>query len=400
MNLQTKNKPKPNMWVLFAVASIGTLALNIFIPSMPNLVKSLNTTQSMAQLTLTFYLLSLAFAQLVVGPLSDKYGRRPILLLGILVYIIASFSSAFATNVETLIIARIFQAIGGCSGVVITRAIIRDVYSKTQGVVILSYVTAVVTLAPMLAPIIGAFLDQWYGWRASFYFVGAFGIIIAAIALKNLHETNFNLVKKLNIKNIPKQYYSLLREPQYMGYALSVAFNNSVFFAFIAGAPFIVADILHLAPSVYAIYFLFVSGGYMIGNFIAGKFANKISTDSMIKLGIYIMLIGIIVANYCFYIGYSHPIILFGPMGLIAISAGLISPNAIAGLLDVRPDIAGTAAGFSGFLQMTSGALGTFLVGFFHQESGSSMVGFMTIFAVLMTISFYALVGKKGNKHG
>lgn len=397
MNSQTNESPnpKPTIWVLIAVASIGTLALNIFVPSMPNLVKSLNTTQSMAQLTLTFYLLSLAFAQLIVGPLSDRYGRRPILLLGILIYIIASLAAAFAVDIETLITARIFQALGGCSGIVISRAIIRDVYSKSQGVVILSYVTAVVTLAPMLSPILGAYLDQWASWRASFYFVAGFGIFIGLIGLKSLHETNFNLAASLNLSSMPKQYWSLLKQPEYLGYALAVAFNNSVFFSFIAGAPFIIADVMQLSPSIYAFYFLLVSGGYMGGNFLAGHFANKIKTDKMINIGIAIMLIGIIAALYCFTIGYSHPFLLFGPMGIIAISAGLISPNAIAGLLNMRPDIAGTAAGLSGFLQMTSGALGTFCVGAFHQSSGISMVVFMTLFAALMTLSFYILVGRK-----
>ncbi|PCI86413.1 MAG: multidrug transporter [Hyphomicrobiales bacterium] len=400
MNSQTikSTNPKLSIWVLIAIASIGTLALNIFVPSMPSLVTSLSTTQSMAQLTLTFYLLSLAFAQLIVGPLSDKYGRRPILLLGILIYVIASLASAFAINIETLISARIFQALGGCCGIVITRAIIRDVYSKSKGVVILSYLTAAITLAPMLAPILGAFLDQWASWRASFYFVAAFGVLIGLIALKGLYETNFNLTKSMNFSTIPAQYWSLLKEPEFLGYALAVAFNNSVFFSFIAGAPFIIADVMHLGPSTYAFYFLLVSGGYMAGNFLAGRFANKIKTQKMINIGIIIMLVGIMAALYGYSIGYSHPIILFGPMGFIALSAGLISPNAIAGLLNVRPDIAGTAAGLSGFLQMLSGALGTFMVGTFHQQSGFSMVGFMTFFAILMVISFYGLVGRKSNK--
>lgn len=396
MNSQTTESPaaKPNIWVLIAIASIGTLALNIFVPSMPSLVDSLGTTQSMAQLTLTFYLLSLAFAQLIAGPLSDKYGRRPILLLGIIIYIVASLACAFATNIETLIFSRIFQAAGGCSGVVVTRAIIHDSYSKQSGVVVLSYITAVVTLAPMLAPILGAYLDQYYSWRASFYFVSGFGIFIGLIALKSLHETNFNLIKKMNLANLPKQYWLLLKHPEFLGYALAVAFNNSVFFSFIAGAPFIVADVLHLTPNIYAFYFLFVSGGYMLGNFLAGHYANKISTNKMINIGMLIMVLGIFANIYCFYHGYSHPIYLFGPMGFIAISAGLINPNAIAGLLNVRPDIAGTAAGLSGFLQMVSGALGTFMVGFFHSNSGISMIGFMTFFAAAMVISFYFLVGK------
>ena len=155
---------------------------------------------------------------------------------------------------------------------------------------------------------------------------------------------------------------------------------------------------MHLGPSTYAFYFLLVSGGYMAGNFLAGRFANKVKTQKMINIGIIFMLVGIIAALYGYSIGYSHPIILFGPMGIIAISAGLISPNAIAGLLNVRPDIAGTAAGLSGFLQMISGALGTFMVSTFHQQSGFSMVGFMTLFAILMVISFYGLVGRKSDK--
>ena len=397
MNSQPIDSPKskPNIWVLIAIASIGTMALNIFVPSMPSLVKSLGTTQAMAQLTLTFYLLSLAFAQLIVGPLSDKYGRRPILLLGIFIYIIASLASGFATNIETLITARIFQALGGCSGVVITRAIIRDVYSKSQGVTTLSYITAAVTLAPMIAPILGAYLDQWYSWRASFYFVASFGLVVGFIGLKNLHETNFNLTKNLNIGNMPKQYWSLLRTPEYMGYALSMTFNASVFFSFIAGAPFIIANIMQLPPSVYALYFMLNTSGYMIGNFFAGKFAHNFSTQQVIGFGTIMMMIGILTSINSYFIGYSHPIILFGPMFIIAISAGLIAANAMAGLLAVRPEIAGTAAGLAGFLQMSSAALATFLVGVFSTEKGTSMILFMSVFAILSILCFYTLVGHK-----
>lgn len=394
----TKKANQPHILVLVAVASIGTLALNIFIPSMPNLVKSLNTTQSMAQLTLTFYLLSLAFAQLIVGPLSDKHGRRPILLLGILVYIIASLASAFATNIETLVLSRVFQALGGCSGIVITRAIIRDIYSKGRAAGILGYITMVVSLAPMLAPILGAYLDEWAGWRGSFYFVAAFGVLIGFVALKSLHETNFNLIKTLNLKSMPKQYASLLREPEYMGYAFSMSFNNAVFFSFITGAPFIIADVMHLTPATYAIYFMLVSGGYMFGNFLVGRLAAFVGTNKMINIGNVAMTSGVIVAVYCYTLGFSHPILLFGPMGFIAISAGLISPNAIAGLLDVKPEIAGTASGLSGFLQMMTAALATFLVGYFYDGTGFSMILFMVVFALLSSACFYILVGKTNNK--
>ncbi|MCJ8324091.1 MAG: multidrug effflux MFS transporter [Rhizobiales bacterium] len=394
MTQQNNPKPtaRPHIMVLVAVASIGTLALNIFIPSMPNLVESLGTTQSMAQLTLTFYLASLAFAQLIIGPLSDKYGRRPVLLWSIAIYVAASLASGLATNIETLISARVLQALGGCSGIVITRAIIRDIYSKQRAAGVLGYIIMVVSLAPMLAPIIGAYIDQWFSWRGSFYFVALFGIFIGLIAYKNLHETNFNLVTQLNLGNMPKQYWALLREPEYMGYALSMSFNNAVFFSFITGAPFIISDLMNLTPGIYALYFMLVSGGYMLGNFLVGRFSARIGTDKMIHIGNINMLLGVILAIYCFNLGYSHPIILFGPMGVIAISAGMIGPNAIAGLLDVKPEIAGTASGLSGFLQMMIAATATFLVSWFYQNTGFSMIFFMALFACLSCLSFYTLV--------
>lgn len=400
MNQQstTKTAARPHIMVLVAVASIGTLALNIFIPSMPKLVESLGTTQSMAQLTLTFYLASLAFAQLIIGPLSDKYGRRPVLLWSILIYIAASLASGLSTNIETLISARVFQALGGCSGIVITRAIIRDIYGKGRAAGVLGYITMVVSLAPMLAPVLGAYIDQWAGWRGSFYFVSLFGVFIGLIAFKNLHETNFNLVTRLNLATMPKQYWTLLREPEYLGYALSMSFNNAVFFSFITGAPFIIADLMNLTPGIYALYFMLVSGGYMFGNFMVGRFSAKYGTDRMIHIGNINMLLGVMLAIYCFNLGYSHPIILFGPMGIIAISAGVISPNAIAGLLDVKPEIAGTASGLSGFLQMMIAAFATFLVGWFYQNTGFSMIFFMATFACLSSLSFYALVVLKKPK--
>lgn len=392
-------KKTPHFLVLICVASFGTLALNIFIPSMPSLVDSLNTTPAMVQLTLSLYLLSLAFAQLVVGLISDKYGRRPILLLGLSIFILASIASSLATNIETLIIARIFQALGGCSGIVLTRAIVRDVHSKDKAISLLGYITMVVSIAPMLAPVIGGYLDQWYSWRASFYFVAAFGMVIAVIAVYNLHETHFKLSKNLNIANIPKQYWVLLKERQFLGYAFTLSFNNAVFFSFIAGAPFIVSDIMHLTPNIYALYFMMVAGGYMFGNFLAGRLASKFNCPQMIGIGNSAMFVGIILAIIGYLHGYDQPLYLFLPMGIIAISSGAISPNAIAGLLDIKPEIAGTASGLSGFMQMTTGAIGAFLVGVFHSNDGSTTVIFMAIFACLSFASYYGLVYNRRQHH-
>ena len=170
MNLPTQAVLKPHLAILICLSAIGPVALNIFLPSMPNLAVSLDTSHDIAQLTLTLYLVAMAFCQLVLGPLSDKYGRRPIILIGVAVFTLSSVGCAFAFNIEQLIFGRILQAAGACAGIVITRAIVRDLYDQQKTTSILGYMTMIMAIAPMLSPIIGGYLDQWYSWRASFLF--------------------------------------------------------------------------------------------------------------------------------------------------------------------------------------------------------------------------------------
>lgn len=385
---------KPHIVLLIFLSAISPVALNIFIPSMPNLTASLGTTHTVAQLTLTLYLVAFALSQLVHGPLSDKYGRRPVLLIGIALYIISSLACSFAVNIEQLIIGRIFQAIGGCTGVVITRAIVRDLYQRDKAASILGYMTMVMALAPLTSPTIGGFIDQYSSWRGTFYFVSVIGIILFIFSFKGLHETNHNRIQSINVVEIASKYLILLKERQYLGFVTGMAFSSSVFFSFIAGAPFLVTKILKLEPSVYGFYFVMVSIGYMVGNFLSGKLTTQLGSFKMFMLSNIILFIAMIVLLYFSYIGISKPLYLFLPMSFVACANGLAIPSAMASALSIRPEIAGTASGLAGFTQIAMGALATFVVGYFHNGTTTPMITSMVVGGVLSILCFLTLVKK------
>lgn len=385
---------RPHIAILIFLSALSPVAMNIFIPSMPNLTESLNTQHSTAQLTLTFYLVAFAIAQLIHGPLSDRYGRRPILITGVVIFIIASFACAFAYNVEQLIIGRIFQATGGCAGVVITRAIVRDLYERDKAASLLGYMTMIMALAPLMSPTIGGFIDQYSGWRTSFYVVAIMGIIAYILAFKFLHETNHQLIDSINIAEISSKYLTLLKEKQYIGFVCGMAFSSSVFFSFIAGAPFLVTKILNLEPSVYGFYFVMVSLGYMVGNFMSGKLTTRLGSYKMFMLSNIVLTIGMTILLIASYIGISQPLYIFVPMAFVACANGLAIPSAMASALSIRPEIAGTASGLAGFTQIALGAFATFIVGYFHDGTTTPMIASMVIGGVLSILCFVILVKK------
>ncbi|MBL1242263.1 MAG: multidrug effflux MFS transporter [OCS116 cluster bacterium] len=395
MQNSTPSLPKkPHIAMLIFLSALSPVALNIFIPSMPNLTQSLGTTHSIAQLTLTLYLVAFAVAQLIHGPLSDRFGRRPILLVGISIYIISSLACAFALNIEQLIIGRIFQAIGGCTGVVTTRAIVRDLYERDKAASLLGYMTMVMALAPLTSPTIGGFIDQYASWRGSFYFVSAFGIIMLFAAYKALYETNHHLLASINIAEILSKYLTLVKEKQYIGFVLGMAFSSSIFFSFIAGAPFLVTKILHLEPSVYGFYFVMVSTGYMTGNFLTGKLTRRLGSYKMFILSNIVLSIALVILLYVSYIGISQPAYIFVPMAVVACANGLAIPTAMASALSIRPEIAGTASGLAGFTQIAAGALATFIVGYFHDGTTLPMIASMVAGGALSILFFIIMVKK------
>ena len=372
------------------MTALGPLALNIFMPSMPGLAKDFDVEYGFVQLTLTFYLIGLGAAQLVYGPISDRWGRRPVLLWGLGIYCIGSIACALAPSIVWLMLGRVLQALGGCAGLVLGRAIIRDLYDRDRSAAMIGYVTMAMSLAPMLSPALGGYLDTLFGWRASFAFCSLAGLAVYVWVIFTLPETLAQRGLGVGAAALLRGYGALLRSPAFCGYVLQTAFTSGVFFAFIAGAPFVVVTVMGLPASAYGLWFIVVSIGYLAGNFLTGRFAVRLGVDRMIAYGAVAQLVGISALALASWLGPLNLPGIFLPMAVVAMSNGLTLPNGIAGAISVNPRAAGAAAGLSGALQMLTGAIAAVLVGYGqdHDPSQYPMIWTMLGCGILAVLSF------------
>jgi DHA1 family bicyclomycin/chloramphenicol resistance-like MFS transporter len=391
---EARASPRRVLVVLVAMTAIGPMALNILTPAVPGLVMTFGTDAAAVQLTLSLYLFGLAASQLVMGPLSDRLGRRPVVLAGLTVAAVSSVAALAATSIEALIVARIIQAIGASTGVVVGRAIIRDLYDRDRAAAMIGWVTTATVVAPMVAPMIGGFLDTALGWQAIFAFVGlvsAATLIGAVLALPETQAATMSggLVRFLSEARL------LVATRQFCGYALCVAANSAMFFVYIGGAPHVVVTIMGRSSAVYGVWFAVASFGYMTGNFIAARRSAVLGVDRMIWWGTLVALLAAVVE--CLLVVAmpgGGPAIIFVPQILISIGSGFLMPNALAGAVSVRPQAAGTASGFTGFLQMGLGALSAQLVSHLLDGANSAlpMVLVMLGFGLAGMAAFVGLV--------
>ena len=381
--------------MLVAVSAVGPLALNIFMPSMPRLPEVFGTDYGTVQLTLGLYLVGLAVAQLAYGPLSDRFGRRPLLLGGLGLFLAGAVAGALSVSIEMLIASRVIQAVGGCAGLVLARAIVRDLFDRERSASVISYITAAMVTAPMIAPLLGGYLDDWLGWRSSFLAVGAFGAVVTLFAVALLHESNFDRQPLPGLRGLAESYGDLLRSPVFRGYALLTSFASAGFFAFLGGAPYVVIELMDRPPSEYGWYFALSACGYLSGNLFSGRMSMRLGIDRMIGLGLMLNLAGALLMLAWWAMGPMVPMALFGPMMLSAVGNGLNIPNGTAGAISVNPRRAGAASGLTGFLQMSVGAAGSALVGHLITDSqlplalamlSATVVG-LALYARLMVIN-------------
>ena len=368
----------------------GPMALNLFVPSMPGIGAVFQAEQSTVQLTLTLFLLGVAIGQLLYGPLSDRFGRRPVLLGGLTLFASASLLASLAPTIEALILLRAAQAVGGCAGMVLTRAIVRDIYSRDRAASALGYITAGMAVAPAISPAIGSYLDLLVGWRAGFVFTGLFGAIILFLTYRSLPETNFTRIDRIDFRGSLRTYRQILTQPVYLGYALSTGFTTGAFFAFLSGAPFVVVEVIQASPQHYGVCFVLVAAGYICGNTVAGRISARVGNDRMIIAGIVTALVGATIMSWFAFNDALTLVTLFGPMSIISFGNGLSQPNGIAGgVSSVDPHHAGAASGLLGCLQMAIGGLWTVVLG---QATGATALPLVMMMTLSTGLSFLALV--------
>jgi MFS transporter, DHA1 family, multidrug resistance protein len=384
--------------LLTAMAAIGPMGLNILTPAVPALGVTFTAEPAAVQLTLSLYLLGLAVSQLVMGPLSDRLGRRPVVLMGLTLAAISSVAAIAATSVEALIVARIAQAVGASAGVVVGRAIIRDLYDRDRAAAMIGWVTSATVVAPMLAPMIGGFLDTALGWQAIFAFVALVSAAILIGATVALPETQAAMMRGGGIVRFLEEARLLIATPQFCGYALCVAANSAMFFVYVGGAPHVVVAIMGRSSAVYGVWFALASIGYMAGNFFAARTSARFGIHRMIWWGTLLTLIAVVSEVALVLIWPDGgPATIFVPQIVISIGSGLLMPNALAGAVSVRPQAAGTASGFTGFLQMGLGALSAQAVS--HLLDGATtalpMVLVMLGFSIAGLAAFVGLVRRR-----
>jgi len=235
--------------LLVAVSAVSPLGINMYLPSMPGMARAFSVDFTTIQLTLSLYLAAMALGQLIIGPLSDRFGRRPVLLIGLTAFVVGSLICFLAQNVSLLIFGRVVQAMGGSAGITLSRAIVRDLFGRNQVASMIGYVTMGMAVAPMIAPTIGGVLDTYFGWRASFAFLIVFGGSALLFAVWQLYETNHSRGSADSVRELLRRYGSLFRSRLFWGYTLATSLVSAVFFAFLAGAPYVTIELMGRSPA-------------------------------------------------------------------------------------------------------------------------------------------------------
>jgi len=350
----------PHIVTLILLAGISALSLNIFLPSLPGMTEYFDTEYRLMQLSVALYLAVNAALQILMGPISDRLGRRPVILGGMAIFLLATLGCLLSTNAVMFLTFRMAQATIVVA-MVLSRAIVRDMVPQDQAASMIGYVTMGMTVVPMLGPALGGVLDELFGWKANFWALFILGALVTWLSWRDLGETAPRSGQTL--RQQIADYPELLTSQRYWGYALASALSSGSFFAYLGGAPFVGDRVFGLAPGELGLYFGAPAVGYMLGNFVSGRFSVRIGVNRMVLWGTLFNAVGIALNLAVFYAGQGSPISFFGLMILMGLGNGMVIPNATAGALSVRPHLAGTASGLAGALMIGGGAALSALAG-------------------------------------
>ncbi|WP_221801508.1 multidrug effflux MFS transporter [Oceanobacter mangrovi] len=348
------------MPLLSTVALASPLALNLFVPAMPDAARELGVDINTIQLTFTAYLLTLAIGQLISGPLADFFGRRPVLMWGLALHVLGSVLAGLSGDITLLVAGRVLQALGGSTAMSLARTIIVDVHGRQGAAGKMGYMVMSIAIAQSIAPTVGGYLNLWFGWSWTFVLPVIIGAAVALLAFRWLPETCQQKSDSLKLGRVLGLYRQVLMSSEYLGYALSTTFIAAAFYMFVGSSPYIVIDQLGGNSAQFGSWFLVVSLAFMAGSFLSTRLAQLLNIDRMVLLGNSFSLLGAVLLLWFASQQQLSLWTLFVPMGLVTLGRGLSQPNAqsgaIACALALPNAAAGTASGLMGFIQLLTGA--------------------------------------------
>jgi DHA1 family bicyclomycin/chloramphenicol resistance-like MFS transporter len=350
----------PHIGTLILIAGLSALAMNIFLPSLPAMVEDFDTEYRLVQLSVAVYLGVNAALQVFVGPISDKFGRRPVILWGIAIFVVATLGCLMARDIWVFLGFRMVQATV-VTAMVLGRAMVRDVVPQDRAASMIGYVTMGMAVVPMIGPAIGGVLDQAFGWRANFWLLLLLGLLMFWLSWRDLGETA--KPSSLSLAQQFREYPTLLGAPRFWGYALAAAFSSGAFFSYLGGAPFVGSVVFSLEPAQLGVMFGAPAVGYVLGNYLSGRFSESVGVNRMVLMGSLVNALGVGTSMLVFAAGYGSALSFFGFMCFVGLGNGMTIPNATAGALSVRPHLAGTASGLAGAIMIGGGAALSALAG-------------------------------------
>ncbi|MEM0935116.1 MAG: multidrug effflux MFS transporter [Pseudomonadota bacterium] len=360
----------PHIVTLTLMSGIAAMNMSVFLPSLPVMAAHFGTDYAVMQLSVSLYLAATAVLQIVIGPLSDRYGRRPVTLISMAIFLVATLGCLFAPNVTVFLICRMIQA-SVAVGIVLSRAIVRDMVPQNEAASMIGYVTMGMALVPMVAPMIGGGLDELFGWQAVFVFLLLSGGAVTWLIWSDQGETAQHTAATLDAQL--RDYPELFASPRFWGYSLAAAFASGAFFAFLGGGPYAAVEIYGMSPFWAGLAFGAPAIGYATGNGLSGRFSIRVGIDRMMTIGVLVLCGGMTVMVLIALTGASHPALFFGFVTFVGLGNGMIMPNATAGMLSVRPHIAGTASGIGGAIMIGGGAALSVLAGVVLEDAATSL---------------------------
>lgn len=382
---------------LIAITTTGPLTMQMYAPLVPTLRETFGTSLAAAQLGLSLAYAMFSLATLLYGPFSDRFGRRPVLLLGTAIFCVGGALCTLAPGIEWLIAGRVAQAVGAGAGMVLARAIVRDLCERDQSAAMIAYITMGMVLAPMFAPMVGGVLSDLFTWRGMFAFTLIYGLAVLALVALLIPETAPGPTGRqtreptrpqITFHSWRQEAMELVSLQRFWGYVLQVAFLMAVFFTIVASAPYLMIDHLGYTATEFGIWFMLMGGLYIVGNYMAARLTPKVGGDQMIRLGLALNVPVLAAGLAMAWAGFMGPVLIMILPALGSIGHGLAMPNGQAGATDVNPRLAGTAAGLATAIPMMLAAGVMQLMSYLQDGTALPMYVLMSVCLCLSWLSF------------